>query len=151
MGVITILASLFLYKSIHSSVKNDENFWLKAANNKYVSVDKAHNNILIADKDSMSLWETFSMCSLKNNKHAIYSHESKYLSAELGDKNEITATRDKIADWETFTIVELDNNHVALKAANGKYLSVDNESLQLYARSDSIHNNEKFKIVTRKP
>ena len=35
------------------------------------------------------------------------------------------------------------------KAANGKYLSVDEKSLQLFARSESIGKSEKFEMMSK--
>lgn len=124
-------------------------FHLKAANNKYVCADAAHNDIVIADRDTASSWETFSLLELGNNQCAIYSSSNKFFSAELGQHGEITATRDNIAGWETFTIVKLENNFVAFKAANGKNLSLDEKTLQLYAKGDSIGRNEKFEMIVK--
>jgi hypothetical protein len=122
---------------------------IKAANQKYVCADLSQNNLVVANRDDASAWETFIIVNLENNKCAIRSFNFRFLCPELNHQNEITATRDKIAGWETFTLVKLDSNYVAFKAANEKYLSVDEKSFQLFARSDSIGRKERFELIIK--
>ena len=130
-------------------MKRKAYYTLKAFNNKYVCADAYQKNIIIANRDVASTWETFLFLQLEDNKCAIYSYENKFLSAELSQQNEITATRGHLADWEKFELIKLDSIHVAVKAANGKYLSVDEKSLQLFANSDSIGKQEKFEMIMK--
>jgi hypothetical protein len=123
---------------------------LKAINGKYVCSDGAvANNIVIANRESAQGWETFTLILFEKNECAILAYNNKFFCAELDHQNEITSIRDNIAKWETFTWVQLDSNHVAFIAANGKYLSVDEKSLQLYARSETIGKQEKFETITK--
>jgi hypothetical protein len=39
---------------------------------------------------------------------------------------------------------------VALQASNGKYMSLDESTLRLYANSDAINKNTKFKLADKK-
>lgn len=129
--------------------RNRKIFYLKAANDKYVFANDIRNNIVSADRDSVSSEEPFTLYYLDDNKYSICSHSHRFFSAELGQQNEITAIRDKIADWEKFTIIELDSNYVAFKAANGKYISLEKKSLQLFATAEFIGKNERFKMITK--
>lgn len=122
--------------------------YLKAANGKFVYPDASHNNILLANGDSVSLAGRFTLLrSWGDSRYAIYSGGNKYVSAELAKHNEITANRNNVSSWEIFKMIKLDSNHVAFKAANGKFLSVDPNSLQLLANGDSIGRSQKFEMI----
>jgi hypothetical protein len=122
---------------------------LKAANGKYVCADQALNNIVVANRDIPQGWETFTLILFENNECAILASDNKFLCSELDRDNEITATRDHVSKWETFSLIEIDSTHVAFKASNGKFLSVDETSLKLYAKSESIGSLEKFEMVIK--
>jgi hypothetical protein len=121
-------------------------FNLQSANSKFISADVGHNNILMANREKASEWESFSYFDLGENKIAISSFQDKFLSAELNNKNIITASRDKIGEWEVFAKTDLGDGYIAIKAANGKYLSFDEKTSQLFAIASSIGNKEKFKL-----
>ena len=122
---------------------------LKTMNGKFVCSDGGLNNTIIANRDSAHGWEIFSLTKFEKNQCAILAYNDRFLSAELCQRNEITATRNQVSDWETFTMIELDSNYVAFKAANGKYLSVDEESLQIFAKGESIGRQEKFEMISK--
>jgi len=122
-------------------------FHLKGSNGKYVCADAARNDLVVADRQAASCWETFALLHLDNDKYAIYSYANKFLTAELANHNEITATRKEIADWEVFLMTRTDSGYVAFQAANGKYLSLDEKTLQLYANGESLGKQEKFLLV----
>lgn len=127
--------------------KSRTTIYLKAFNGKYVCADEGLNNMVAANKEKPSTWETFTLIIFDNNECAIRSFKNLFLSADSGHQNEITATKTKVDSWETFTIINLDSNHVAFKAANGKYLSVDEKSLQLFAGADSVGHSENFQLI----
>lgn len=136
--------------NVGKNIQNSKQIQLKAINGKFVCSDGAVvNNIVIANRDSAQGWETFTLILFEKKECVILAYNNKYFCAELDHQNEITATRDNVANWETFTLVQLDSNHVALKAANGKYLSLDEKTLQLYARGDSIGRQEKFEMIEK--
>ena len=123
--------------------------YLKASNNKYVCADGIHNDILMANRDVASTWETFSFMLFKNNECIFSSFENKSLYVDTTSNATITTTRENIGALETFTLIKLENNLVALKAMNGKYLSMDEKSFQLFAKSDSIGKKEKFEMINQ--
>ena len=106
-------------------------------------------NIIIANRDAALDWETFYLINLDKDKIAIRSFDYHHLSAELNKQSEITATRKQIGNWEIFSLIKLDNNFAAFKAFNGKYLSLDEKTLQLYAKSDTIGKNETFEMILK--
>lgn len=120
---------------------------IKTINNKYLCDDEKLNHILVANRNAAGEWETFLLILFENNECAIRTYNNKFLSAELNHKTEITATRTAISSWETFTIINLPNDYVAFKAANNKYLSLDEKSLQLFAKGNTIGDKEKFKLI----
>ncbi|MBI5218444.1 MAG: hypothetical protein HY958_05890 [Bacteroidia bacterium] len=128
---------------------NGKLIYLKASNNKFVCADAGRGKIVVADKEKASLWETFSLQMMENNKCIIRSFENKFLSADIGSKCDVTAFRDKAQAWEIFTIEKPDSDYIALKAANGKYLTVDEKTLQLFARNNTIGRQEKFKMIIK--
>ena len=46
-------------------------------------------------------------------------------------------------------MVQLDSNYVAFKAANKNYLSIDEKTLKLCARSESIGKQEKLTLIIK--
>ncbi len=121
-------------------------FYIKAYNGKYVCADAANSDLLFANRNEASGWETFTVINFDDGKSSIYSSLNKFLCAELNGQNEITATRKSIGNWESFNIVQLGDSTIALRASNGKYIKVDSKSLQLFATSESIGAAEKFKL-----
>ncbi len=129
---------------------NKRTVYLQAANGKFVFPDADQNNLLLAKGDVASSAEVFTLVRLSRDKrHAIYSAGNKYVSAELAQFNEITALRNNVSSWEKFEMLNLDSNHVAFKAVNEKYLSFDERTYRIYAKSDSIGQNEIF-LLTKK-
>jgi len=127
---------------------NTQTIQLKAANGKYVCADLGlTNQAVIANRDSAQGWETFTLLLFDKNECAIVACNNQFFCAELDLQKEITATRTNISNWETFVLVPVDSTHVAFKAANGKYLSLDEKTLQLYARSESLGEQEKFEMI----
>lgn len=120
---------------------------LKAINNKFLCADESLKDVVFANKDNASTWETFTLITFENNECAILSFKNKFLSTELQEQNQITATRDALGSWETFKIFDLGNGTVAFTAVNGKYLSIDEKTQQILAFSDSIKEPEKFVLV----
>ena len=125
-------------------------FNLVAANQKYICADIGNKDLLFANRNNVSTWETFTLFHLQNDTVVICSDEGKFLSAELATNTEITANRSNIGPWEIFTLVKIDKNFVAFKAFNGKYVSLDEKTQQLFANAKSIDKNERFKLITLK-
>lgn len=121
---------------------------LKAANGRFICADASTlSNFLIANKETASTWETFSLIMFDKSDCAILSFNDHYLLTELNGQNAISATGTSVGKRETFIIYRLADNFIALKAANGKYLSLDEKSLQLFANGNTIGEKEKFKLV----
>lgn len=139
----------FQNKSVVSEIKNYKNMQLKAANNKFLCADKTINDIIIANRDNAFQWETFSLIPIEGDKYAIRAYDNRFLCAELNKLNIITATRTSIGAWETFTMVKTDDNFVTFKAVNGMYLSVDEKTLQIFAKNNSIGKWEKFEMINK--
>ncbi|MEP7171036.1 MAG: hypothetical protein ABI855_16840, partial [Bacteroidota bacterium] len=131
-------------KSIY---RNRIKFQLKASNNKYVCADSTHDSLIFANSKYGGERATFSLVNFKDRKSSLFSYTNKFLSVETGHETEITAKRTAIGEWETFIMIDLRASTIALKASNNKYLTVDEKSLQLFARGDSIGRNEKFKVI----
>ena len=129
--------------------KSRKQIYLKAFNNKFVCADGELNKMIIANKIKPDTWETFSLIMFKNNECALRSFTYNFLCAELKMQNEITNTRETVGNWESFTLINLDSSFVAFKAANGKYVSVNEKSFQLFANSNNIGQNEKFKLILK--
>ncbi len=140
-----------LTKAEAKQIRNERTvFNLLAANQKYVCADGAAPNLVFANRDNISTWETFTLFHLQNDTIAICSDEGKFLSAELAANTEITANRKNIGPWEIFTLVKIDKNFVAFKACNGKYLSLNEKTQQLFATANAIGKKERFKFVILK-
>jgi hypothetical protein len=116
---------------------------LKAANHKFVCADASNQNLVLANHDGASTWETFTLLNLGGDQCVIYSYANKFLAVENG--TEITA-RILSDTLQVFTLINIDGNRIALRAPNGKYLTIIGE--QLFAKADSIGEQEKFELFT---
>lgn len=127
----------------------EENVGIKAANGKYCCAEP-NRHMVIADKEKINSWETFTLVRYKNNECAFLSCHNFFFSSNISGNGEITAFSEIASDWERFKLIELGNRFVAFKASNGKYLSLDEKTKTLFATADKIGANEKFKITVVK-
>lgn len=118
---------------------------LIAPNKKFVC--REWDNLLIANKERPSLWETFSFIKYENNECAFKSFEGLYVCAELKSQSELTATRPQRGGWELFHYVDLGGGFCAIRAANNNYLSIDATTNRIVATSSTIGKSETFKLV----
>ncbi len=123
---------------------------ITAANGKYVCAGGLEEKILVANRDKAADWEKFTLLQFGGDKVAIYSYKNLFLSVVPNNKAEIISAETRIGSSEIFTMVKPDNDFVVFKAANGKYLSLEVKSKQLFARGNSIGENEKFKLTVLK-
>ncbi len=121
---------------------------LKMMNDKYVCTDKTKDNAVLVNSANPWDWETYTLIKLfGENQYAIRACNKCYLKVDANRQNEITATGTEIGDEETFIMTVLDNSHSAFRSMNGKFLSLDEKSLLLFAKSDSIGKAEKFEVI----
>lgn len=119
-------------------------------NNKLICAENGGAQPLIANRDNVGPWETFSLKILGNNRIALKSAaNNKYVCAENAGSQPLIANRDQIGPWETFEIVHKDSNNCALKSlANRKYVCAENSGSQpLKANRDQVGLWETFTIT----
>lgn len=137
-----------------SGTKNDENeaqeiaITLKASNGKYVCADDGRGGVLVADRDSASAWEKFTLVRLDSNKVGICSFKNLFVCADDGFKDQLVANREVCSGWETFTLVDLGNNKIALKSYKNLYVSARYDTLGLlFANQPEQKEWETFTII----
>lgn len=123
--------------------------FLKASNNKYVCADESLGDLVYANKDIPSLWETFTLVTFNNNECALISFKDKFLTTDIQQGDKIIADRAVLGGWEVFTFEERADKAIVLKGVNGKYLSVDPNTLQLSAKSESPGTMETFTLIIK--
>ncbi|MEU6181763.1 endo-1,4-beta-xylanase [Streptomyces coeruleorubidus] len=125
---------------------------LKAhANNKFVTAENAGAAPLIANRDTVGLWETFDQIDLGNGTIALRAHaNNKYVTAENAGASALIANRTSIGQWESFQVIRNADGSISLKAAaNGKYVTAENSGASaLIANRTSIGTWEKFDFDT---
>jgi alginate O-acetyltransferase complex protein AlgJ len=119
-----------------------------APNGKYICTEPDH--LLRANRNEPSSWEKFTFITYDKGECAFLAYSNSFVAADLGGKGEIVAQSEKVSDWERFKLIKLDDGFVALQASNGKYMSLDESTLRLYANSDAINKNTKFKLADKK-
>ncbi|WUC55025.1 xylosidase [Streptomyces sp. NBC_00554] len=125
---------------------------LKArANSKFVTAESAGAKSLIANRDSVGLWERFDQIDLGNGSIALRSRANgRIVSAVDAGASALIADRTAIGTWETFQLVDNSNGTVSLLAsANGKYVTADNGGADpLIANRTAIGTWEQFDLAT---
>lgn len=112
---------------IQASVRGSSQFniALIASNGKYVCAEDNGNKALIADRDALASWETFSIIILPrvsqsgNKLVALKAVNQKYVSAN--GENSLIASSSDIGENEIFELIE-SNGKFALIASNKKYI-----------------------------
>ncbi|CAF2033691.1 unnamed protein product [Rotaria magnacalcarata] len=120
-----------------------------SANGKFICAENGGNGPLIANRDTVSGWETFDLIILDGNNVALKSHANgKYVCAENSGDGPLIANRSQVSSWETFTLVNRGDGKVALVAVNGKYVCADNfGNSELVANRTSVDSWETFDLV----
>jgi hypothetical protein len=80
---------------------------LRAANGQYVCAEGGGGREVVANRDQILGWETFSLIDLGNSRVALRAANGQYVCAEGGGGREVVANRDQILGWETFELVSV--------------------------------------------
>ncbi|WP_436847948.1 non-reducing end alpha-L-arabinofuranosidase family hydrolase [Streptomyces coeruleorubidus] len=120
------------------------------ANNNIITAENAGASALIANRDTVGLWETFDQIDLGNGNIALRAHaNNRFVTAENAGASSLIANRDDIGQWETFQLVRNSDGSTSLKAAaNGKYVTAEDAGASaLIANRTSIGQWEKFDLA----
>ncbi len=118
---------------------------LQATNGQYVCAEGGGGQKLVANRDAIGPWETFTLTELGIGKVALQAANGQYVCAEGGGGQLVVANRDAIGPWETFTLTDLGNDKVALQAANGQYVcAIAGGGQDLIANRDALGPWETF-------
>lgn len=124
---------------------------LKAmANGKFVTAENAGTRPLIANRDSASGWETFTMTTTSGDSRTLRAEaDNEFVCADNGGSSPLISNRTAAGGWETFTLIKNGDGTVSLRAqANNKIVTAEAGGSQpLIANRDSIDGWEKFQIV----
>jgi hypothetical protein len=137
-----------LINDINANVLSEKSVFLKAANGKYLCADANLQNKIIADKESPSLWECFTLFSLDNGSCCLLSYENNAVTVSEKSPYEINATKDYLDKYGYFIIQKTDENHIAFKTVHGNYLSVDKDG-NVSATAKTINKNEMFELINK--
>ncbi|CAF3338602.1 unnamed protein product [Rotaria socialis] len=120
-----------------------------SANGKFICAENGGNSPLIANRDTVSGWETFDLIILDGNNVALKSHANgQYVCAENSGDGPLIANRSQVSSWESFTLVNRGDGRVALVAVNEKYVCADNfGNSELVANRTSVESWETFDLV----
>ncbi len=80
---------------------------LQAHNGQYVCAEGGGGREVVANRNTLSDWETFELFELGEGKIALRAHNQQYLCAEGGGGREVVANRNTLSDWETFEIISV--------------------------------------------
>ncbi|MEM6769828.1 MAG: hypothetical protein AAF597_04500, partial [Bacteroidota bacterium] len=120
---------------------------LRASNGKFVCAEQNNNGKVVANRDRIGGWETFTVVYLGDGQVALKSSEGKYACSELNNGSVVTANRDRIGSWETFTIIDKGNKQIALQAVNGNLLRIDaNDGYRLKADQSNPGSSALFTV-----
>jgi hypothetical protein len=118
---------------------------LQAANGQYVCAEGGGGQKLVANRDAIGPWETFTLTELGSGKVALQAANGQYVCAEGGGGQLVVANRDARGPWEEFTLTDLGNDKVALQAANGQYVcAIGGGGQDLIANRDALGPWETF-------
>ena len=76
---------------------------LQASNGQYVCAEGGGGQAVVANRNAIGPWETFTLKDLGNNKIALQASNGNFVCAEGGGGQAVVANRNAIGSWETFT------------------------------------------------
>jgi hypothetical protein len=120
---------------------------IMAPNGNYLHSDGHLEGLIFASSKEPALGEKFIISEFPKQLCTLNSFENKYASAELQQNGKFTANKISIGPSEIFSKAKLVDDYFAFVAGNGKYLSLDEKSLMLFAKADTVGKNERFRIV----
>lgn len=85
------------------------NMGLKAANGKFITADRGHGGIVLADRDYVGEWESFALIDAGQGRFILKNSNGKFVSADFGlpgsRRGMLVADRETLSDQERFTVV----------------------------------------------
>ena len=109
--------------------------------------DVNDHGAVMADRNRVAEWETFTMGSLEGNTVSILSWLG-FFSAQNAGGAGVYANRPVIKDWETWTLVNNHDGTVSFRTFNGHYLTAENGGgRECQANRTQIGDWEKFSVV----
>jgi subtilisin family serine protease len=127
---------------------------LKArANGRYVSADNDGKNSLIANQDSILIWETFDVLDNEDGTVSLKARiNGRYVTAENAGHAPLIANRAAVGLWEKFELITNPDGSVSLRArVNGRYVAAEDAGrAALIANRTAIGLWEKFDKIAVK-
>jgi hypothetical protein len=74
---------------------------------KFVCAENAGAEALVADRDTLGAWETFTMIDNPDGTVSFKAVNGRYVCAELAGAMPLIANRDAIGPWESFSVVKV--------------------------------------------
>lgn len=120
------------------------------ANGKFVTAESGGTKPLIANRDSASGWETFTMTTTSGDSRTLRAEaDGEFVCADNGGSAPLISNRSAAGGWETFTLITNGDGTYSLRAqANNKIVTAEAGGSQpLIANRDAVGGWEKFQIV----
>jgi hypothetical protein len=80
---------------------------LRASNGQYVCAEGSGGREVVANRNAIGPWETFTVIEGGNGHVALQANNGQYVCAEGSGGREVVANRNAIGAWETFTLMRL--------------------------------------------
>lgn len=120
------------------------------ANGKFVAAEAGGSQPLIANRDAVGPWETFTLTTLSGNQRSLKANiDNEFVCAEAGGGQPLIANRTAVGVWETYTLITNgDGTYSFRSSANNKIVVAEAGGGQpLIANRTAVGPWEKFQIV----
>jgi hypothetical protein len=136
-----------LFKSVKNMPGIFGKFALMTDDGHFLCAERGGGSSLSANREAISIWETFRLVNLGDNKIAFETYNKHFLT--LGEKSkDLDAKADTINRHAVFELYELENNKIALKAANGLFVCAERGGEhEVRARSEYVNPYEVFRLI----
>jgi hypothetical protein len=74
---------------------------------KFVCAENAGAEALVANRDALGAWETFTMIDNPDGTVSFKAVNGRYVCAELAGADPLIANRDAIGPWESFGVIKI--------------------------------------------
>lgn len=129
-----------------SGLKHEDRLALKSSNGLYVCADNAHSRLLLANRETPSDWETFTVLETSDEEIILKSFHGTFVGADSSCSACLSAHISLIDSAIRFQVSKTPDGTFVLRTSQGDYVRLREDST-LTADCPSAACAEKFKLV----
>jgi len=142
--LLLLVCGYYLYQFNYGNYSGEE-ISIERSRGDYISADRFKENLLIANRSTVSEWETFQLVRLNSDQVAILASDRKYIGADSKQPFYVRARNSTLEVENKLTLIEKETGSFLIQNHDGKYFRISDDD-QLIIGSNSPSDAEHFHI-----